>query len=128
MAIFIGQELAEAYQDSFLALLGAIREAISHWQLKHPNDAHSLPLWQTPTPWMNTVLPNLMRYEADIKEAIISSLSDRTRKLRALGHTTISLGKQLDNFSQEWMDPVSKEKLNIALERVVVLSDRLIRW
>ncbi len=107
---------AERLQLAYQALETALHCAISAFQ-----DDFKRPLYDTPAPWQQRVLP----YLAEQREALARREDDRVFTVEDLAESALGLPPVFSEYSLQWTTPAARQQIDEALQLVVKEATRV---
>jgi hypothetical protein len=122
----IDPELARSLEVASTALIDLIRQAVRDFRAAPPHGSEAWELWRTPEPWESRVLSNLERYHRHLQEAVNAFKAGDIRPITLEASSYAGLSKDLD-FDTRWMTEQNRIAFEEALDRVVMVADRIHR-
>jgi hypothetical protein len=122
----IDPNLPRSLEDASTQLIDRIRQAIRDFRAAPPDGSDVWESWRTPQPWETRVLSNLERYHRHLKEAIAAYDAGDIKPITHEASSYAGLAKDLD-FDMRWMTEPNRSAFEEALDRVVMVADRIHR-
>jgi hypothetical protein len=122
----IDPQLPRSLEDASAALIDRIRKAIRDFRAAPADGSDAWESWRTPQPWETRVLSNLERYHRHLKAAVTSYDAGDIKPITHEASSYAGLAKDLD-FDVRWMTEQNRSAFEEALNRVVMVADRIHR-
>lgn len=115
------------FLNTFKGLVNIVKFSINDYYKNKPNNHDNLPNWMTPKPWENKVLKNLEKREILINDAYEQFKLNNSDNIYDISSDISSLGKDLDNFSLNWMTDKNKMEFEKMLDNVIQIASNIER-